>query len=244
MKYQSKIIITKNRVRVIKSSRPMEKDYKVDIGTRDYFKTKDGDKSDYSYKRAKDNLFLTADCNINKWSKFLTLTFKEITLDYKDAQKKFNQFTRQFKRIFGENLKYTKISERQKKRGLKENNQGSWHFHLLVYNSQKIEFDKLKKCWSYGSIDIKNVNKLKRNWIDLPIYFTKYFTKEKGEIALNDNLVSHSQGLKKPKIIYQDYETPFDNWVSIYETSYIYIHEKNVSSAIQYTLTEYSTLTN
>lgn len=226
--------MTKNRVRVIKTNLSLEVGYEQkEIQEKN--KKSDGEKNDYSYIRALDNLVLTIDSNVNYYSKFITLTFSETMLDYKKSMKYFNQFCQNFKREFGEKLKYSRIAERQKKRGLKENNEGSWHFHIIAYNNQKLSFERLKKCWPYGSVDIKKVDYNQ----NLALYFAKYFSKQKSDIALNDNLVSHSQGLNRPKIIYGNDITTFDNYILTYEKEYIKYNIDNPELTIMFQLKEY-----
>lgn len=234
MLYNTKIIMTKNRVRVIKTNRQLEVGYERKEEQRQA-KQQDGEKNTDSYKRALDNLILTIDSNVNYYSKFMTLTFADTELEYKKAMKKFNQFRQNFKREFGENMKFSRIAERQKERGEKENNLGSWHFHIIAYNNQKLSFKRLKKCWVYGSVDIKKVDYNQ----NLALYFGKYFDKQKSDIALNDNLVSHSHGLKRPKIIYGNDITAFDNYILTYQKQYIKYNNDNPELSITFDLKEY-----
>jgi len=223
-------MISNNRIRVIKSEKPLERDYFISQ-TENYNKeTYNITKSDYSYKRALDNLIWTIDSNITPFSKFMTLTFRDAELDYTKAIKKFNRFTLYFKRHFKFKLEYSRIAERQSKRGIKENNEGSWHFHIIVYIDKKIDFKLLKKCWPYGSIDLKLVDFQK----NIALYFGKYFNKQKSDIAINKNLVSHSQGLKKPIIIYENDIDTFDNYKITY-----YKHYKSPDNANSFLLVEY-----
>jgi len=218
MLYNTKITITKNRVRVIKTNKKLEVGYERKVNRYNYEKASEGDKSDYSFKRALDNLVLTIDSNVTYYSKFITLTFANTILDYKQAMRKFNIFTYNFKRKFGQKLLYTRISERQRERGKEENNDGSWHFHLIVYINKKLDFKLLKSCWPWGSVDLKKVDNNK----NLARYFGKYFSKQKSDIALNNNLVSHSQGLKRPSVIYDIDNFVFDNYKLLYNKEYTY----------------------
>jgi len=164
-------MISNNRIRVIKSDKPLERDYFISQ-TENYNKeTYNTAKSDYSYKRALDNLIWTIDSNITPFSKFITLTFAKAELDYDQAMEKFKNFTKNFKRKFKFKLQYSRIAERQRKRGLKEKNKGSWHFHIIVYIEKKLDFKLLKQCWSYGSVDLKLVDFQK----NIALYFGKYF---------------------------------------------------------------------
>jgi len=190
------------------------------------------EKTDFSYQRALDNLIWTIDSNITPYSKFITLTFSKAELEFTEAMKKFNSFTKLFKRRFNFKLQYSRIAERQRKRGLKENNEGSWHFHIIVYIDKKLDFKLLKKCWPYGSIDLKVIDFQK----NIALYFGKYFTKQKSDVAINKKLVSHSQGLKKPTIIYGNDINTFDNYEITYYKQYNSPDKQNNFLMIEYVL--------
>jgi hypothetical protein len=120
--------------------------------------------------------------------------------------------------LFGENLKYIGVLERQKKRGLKENNLGSIHIHLVVFNSKKLDFDVLKRCWTSGSVDVKLVDFT----ANLGVYMAKYITKDNIS-DFHKHLILKSKGLKKPLEIRGGVDldlVPVD-WVKSYETKYL-----------------------
>lgn len=226
--YQNKIITAGNHIRHIHSSSPIFYDF--ESGKRNYDKSLDGDKTDYSMRRTQDDLVLTIDSNANHWSKFLTLTFAETVLDREIALNRFDDFKKYFFRIFGENLKYIGVMERQKRRGMKENNKGSWHFHLVVFNNQKLDFDDLKKSWILGSVDIKKIDDPK----NLGRYLGKYLSKA-NENGLNKKSVLKSRGLNKPTISYDD--LPNDMTAS-YRTQYSHLFE-STGEIVDYTITDY-----
>jgi len=204
-----------------------------------YEKSLDGLKRVSSLQRAKQNLFLTIASNVTKYSKFITLTTATTTLDRDVFLNMFNQFRKNFQRIFGYPLKYIGVLERQKLRGIKENNEGSWHIHLVVFNSQKLHYEKLKLAWfSYGSIDIK----LLRHYTHIPVYLMKYLTKEHVEFHKKTILKSHD--LKKPTIIY-DYNEIVPNDKDLYRDEYympddtkVLFYEKKINRSPSYKATE------
>ena len=156
-------------------------------------------RSAFSLTRTRNNLFNTISSNTTQFSKILTLTTKQPILERNQFLRYFKIFRQRFKRQFNYNLPYVGILERQLKRGLKENNIGSIHVHLVIFTDSFIPYEILKPLWSYGSIDIKKVNKQ-----GLAKYLSKYLTKQSiGSInSLGKKAIIKSNGLKFPKIRY------------------------------------------
>ena len=174
------------------------------------------------------------DANAGKYSKFITLTFAKTILDRDEAFAKFKQFRKDFQRMFGYPLEYVQVTEHQKKRGAKEGNEGSLHFHLVVFNEKKLPFVKLKKIWGkYGSLDIKKIDSTN----NLGVYMAKYLTKE--EQQLNKKGFTSSANLQKPIIEYLPLNyTP--QAIGTFSNSYIVYNgnddlaSKNVCSFMEY----------
>lgn len=227
--YKSKTIIAGKHIRRIDATMPILYDYPNK--KQDYSKSQEGDKSNYSMRRTQDNLVLTIDSNVNHWSKFITLTFAKSVLDRQDALNYFNSFTKYFKRVFNEPIKYIGVTERQSKRGLKEKNDGSWHFHLVVFNNKKLDFLKLKSAWPYGSVDIKKIDKVE----NLGKYLGKYLSKSNLN-GLNKKSVIKSRGLNQPIMLYD--ELPYNDMKETYKTTYEHINETS-GEVIEYTITDY-----
>lgn len=196
--YQTKVIITDNVIQYYTYSKPIAIGMESD--RTNYEKSSIGEKTSKSLQRARNNLFLTISANVTKYSKFMTLTTKETCLNREEFLKMFKQFQKNFIRIFGYQLKYVSVLERQKLRGIKEGNSGSWHIHLIVFNSEKLEFEKLKQAWEYyGSVDIKKV----RHVENLGVYMIKYLTKD--NVQFHKKTILKSQNLKQPTINYDNY---------------------------------------
>lgn len=193
--YQSKILTTNTIIQVYVYSNMIRNTYQIE--RENYQKALIGLKDEASIRRAKTQLFNLIASNVTKYSKFMTLTTRQTTLDRNKFLTMFNQFRKNFKRNFGYNLKYVAVIERQKKRGIKENNLGSYHMHLIVFNESKLDFKYLKKSWStYGSIDIK----ILREFTHIPVYLMKYLSKE--IVMHNDKSILVSHHLKQPQIEY------------------------------------------
>lgn len=154
----------------------------------------------FSIHRTRDNVFNTIQTNLTKFTKFITLTTRETILDRDEFLIHFNQFRIKFQKTFKQPLKYIGILERQKKRGKKENNLGSIHIHLIVFNDDYLPFKQIKQLWHHvGSIDIKKVKN-----DELGQYMAKYLTKENSNDIHESakKMIFKSKNLKKPIIIY------------------------------------------
>jgi hypothetical protein len=66
----------------------------------------------------------------------ITLTYARTMLDRRQAIKDWQDFTRSMQREYGNVavLLYVAVLERQKERGLKEGNEGTWHIHAIFFN--------------------------------------------------------------------------------------------------------------
>lgn len=138
----------------------------------------------------------TINSNITPYSKFITLTTAETCLDRETFITWFNTFRVQFQRKFGYKLPYVGIMERQKKRGIKEDNLGSWHIHLAVFIQQKLDLDLLISCWTRGNLNIEKVHSG-----DIGLYMMKYLSKDNEDIEKNKKVLFKSLNLKEPSVI-------------------------------------------
>lgn len=202
--YQHKYIITRNKMRHYQYDITLHHDYERKEETMKKGQRKEGIKSTKSINRVKDNLVLTIQANITEYSKFLTLTTAKPCLDRDQFLQYFKIFKIYFKRQFGYSLSYVGVLERQKKRGKKEGNEGSIHAHLVVFNKKKLDFKKLKKCWKFGSVDIKKIDSVD----NLGVYMAKYLTKDNLD-EFNKKLILKSRKLKNPTVLYARDELDF-----------------------------------
>ena len=189
MGYKTRIIETPYMIREYAYKRTVRNGYKIE--QRDYEKSLEGKKSDISIKRAKEKLALTIQCNVQPYSKFITFTTKENITDRKQFLAKWNNFRKKFKHKYGYNIKYSAVTETQKR--------GAWHLHVIAYNlTHKLNLKELTALWtknSKNSVDVKVVDKHK----NLFKYMVKYLTKE--ELKLNKMAVLNSKSLKQPNVM-------------------------------------------
>lgn len=233
--YRCKVVTAGQKQQFFNYSQPQFRGYKTIRAS--YEKSMDSDKRDDSLQRSRNALVLLIDANAGKYSKFMTLTFAKTVLDRDEAYAYLKQFAKDFKREFGYPLKYVSVAERQKKRGLKEGNEGSLHFHLVVFNEAKLPFKQLKKIWGkYGSLDIKKVD----SEHNLGVYMAKYLTKEEQE--LNKKGFTSSANLQKPIIEYLPLNyTP--QAISTFSNSYIvYNGSEDLASITFCNFVEYRTI--
>lgn len=254
-KYKHKYILTYGKIRHYAYDIELNQNYERKENALKKGKRKTGQKSKKSINRVKDNLVLTIQSNITNYSKFITLTTKESCLNRDDFLQYFKIFKQNFKRIFGYSLKYVGVLERQKKRGIKENNIGSVHCHLVVFNPEKLDFHKLKRCWGYGSVDVKKIDSV----ANLGVYMAKYLTKDNLN-EFNKKLILKSRNLKKPLVLYAKGELDLGALTGVvnellvknitYEKKYVvgFTSSKGLKIGIckmtEFTYTDYSTLFN
>ena len=194
-------IINDNFIRIIEYDRSMRKDYTPT--RKDYIKQKNGAKSEKSLYRTRNEIKNIIDANVNKYSKFITLTFKEDIKDRQIALERFKNFTKRYKYHFQEPLKYIGVMELQngsERHGkTKDTARNVWHFHIIVFNERKLnlkEFDR--DIWQNGHCNTKKIDSTD----NIGRYLMKYITKEENEIGLHKKYVLRSQGLKKPLLLY------------------------------------------
>lgn len=129
------------------------------------------EKSKYvSIHRTKDKIYQIANCN--KWSYFVTLTFKdqEIRTDIKKCKRQLRYFLKEYKRKKSD-FKFLFVPERHEK--------GGFHFHGLITEVPEDELITKKdgymwKSWKYGISDLSEVRDMER----ISTYITKYITKD------------------------------------------------------------------
>jgi len=145
-------------------------------------------------KRAKRAVYDLVNTNLTEYTKMLTLTYAKTVLEY-------DQISRDFK-IFMANLKnqkthfpYLTIIEHQKKRGIRENNLGSLHMHVICFTDVYLPFKQLKRAWGdRGSVHIEKLDRAK----DKGAYVAKYLTKE--NMPPDKKAYRTSRDIKRPEI--------------------------------------------
>ena len=140
--------------------------------------------------RARKDLRRIINCNIQKYSKFLTLTFKDNVQDLDYANYEFNKFIKRLNYHYGIKIKYTAVIEFQKR--------GAIHYHCILYNLvQKINVQELQEIWKHGFIKINSID----NVDNVGAYVCKYMTKTDDDRLLGRRMYFNSRGLNKPQEI-------------------------------------------
>ena len=187
--YSQKIVQTPYMLRVYTYTKYISHGFIPNRET--YEKALVGDKQEISLRRARDNLALLIQKNIQTYSKFITLTTQENIKDRSVFLEKFKRFKQAFKRKYGYGIKYSAVMETQKR--------GAWHIHMVAYNlTQKLDYKEIDELWQRiagkGHVDFKVVD----HHNNLFKYLIKYLTKE--EVAINKKAILNSQGLERPEI--------------------------------------------
>lgn len=147
-------------------------------------------RSDNVY-RARRNVRRIVWSNQSEYSKFVTLTYAETVLDPKIVKRHITTFVQAMRRL-GYDMKYLYVLENQKERGLKENNEGSLHVHMLIFIDKFIKREDLTKCWKHGFVSIEKIDHVN----NLGAYVCKYITKE--TVMCGNRSFFCSVGLERP----------------------------------------------
>lgn len=140
--------------------------------------SKEEPKRDNNIRRAQSEIRRYVWHNITKYSKFVTLTYAKTCLDFDQVLYDMKMFFKNLSREGYSKLKYLWILEHQKGRGVKENNEGSLHVHLVLFLDDFLPFQVLNKCWKQGSTDIEKID----NVDNVGAYICKYLTKEEFDL--------------------------------------------------------------
>lgn len=123
-------------------------------------------------------------CNMNEYSKFLTLTYEENMQDLKKFYFDWKMFVQSMRRK-GYDLKYLYVLEHQER--------GAIHAHVVLFNNEFIPWPVIKDSWKHGGIDIHKIRKVN----NLGSYVCKYLTKDTLS-EYNSKSYCTSRGLKRP----------------------------------------------
>lgn len=143
---------------------------------------------------SKMNLRRLINANVNPFSKFVTLTFKENLTDIDEAKKIFKKFVMKLnyrrKKENKENLKYIYVVEFQER--------GAVHFHCIFFNMGFMKNEELQKVWGQGFTKINRIKDVD----NVGAYVVKYMQKDLIDDRLNGkDLYGRSRDLKKPIVI-------------------------------------------
>jgi hypothetical protein len=153
----------------------------------------------FSLKRTRTRIYwiITANPDMDK---FVTLTFKENILDIKKANRLFSLFIERLNYKYPD-TKHFAVIEFQTKRGLKNNDGGTVHYHFLC-NLPYIDVNLLAKIWGHGFVEIHKIKHVK----SVGAYVSKYLNKEAFEGRMfHKRKYFYSKNLNLPLEIY-DYK--------------------------------------
>lgn len=176
-------------------------------------KEKSEGKRDRNLYRARADLRRAIWCNQTKYTKFVTLTYKDTELDQDNVIYDYKQFIKKLRRREFI-VPYVYVTEHQKKRGIKEGNAGSLHIHSLLFTDEFISADIINTCWGLGNTDIHSLKDVN----NLGAYVCKYLTKEEFDLY-HKHSYHLSRGLKKPEVL------TTDGYIGQWRDMYSNIHE-------------------
>ena len=186
--YHEKIVIQKNIIDVVRYEH---------LNTKNCGGSRDGDGRDreHNYKNTqkarRKSVRQLAAMNFDNSSKFVTLTFRSVTCDYKNVKlcnKAFTAFIKRLKYRYPD-LKYLAVIEFQDKNG-----RGAVHYHMLC-NLPYIKKKELSDIWSYGFVKINAIDKVDH----VGAYISKYMTENLDDERLCGlKAYQYSRNLEKP----------------------------------------------
>lgn len=206
-----KIVISGNVIEYYRYLKPLN----VEPREHDIEKCKETSegKRDRNLYRARADLRRAIWCNTTDYTKFVTLTYKDTVLDQDQVLYDWKQFIKNLRRK-GYKVPYIYITEHQKKRGLKEGNEGCLHIHAVLFTDDFISADVINACWGKGRTEIKALRSIK----NLGAYVCKYLTKEEFDLY-HKHSYHLSRGLKKPEVL------TTDGYIGQWRDMYSNIHE-------------------
>ncbi|UFH66757.1 Rep protein (plasmid) [Clostridium cadaveris] len=190
--YSKKVIISGDIVEVYKYDSSVLYGYsdthKSSCGRRSIANDEDKEKNrETVLKRARRDLRRIINANMQPYSKFLTLTFKENIQDISECNYEFKKFIQRLNYNFKIKLKYSCVIEFQKR--------GAIHYHVVLYNlTQKIDVKLLQDLWGHGFIKINAID----NVDNVGAYVCKYMTKTNDDRLLGKKMYFNSRCLNKP----------------------------------------------
>lgn len=192
---RSKVIVSGDRVEVYDYKNPVPVGFK-----RDYEIKRRVENENEVFEKRKGNLYRARKnvreiiwSNQTKYTKFVTLTYAETVLDVKKVRRDITTFVQAMRRL-NYDMKYLYVLENQKERGLKENNEGCIHVHMLLFFDKFITIEDLNRCWKHGETCIEVISDIR----NLGAYVCKYITKD-NFADWGKQSYGCSNGLKRPE---------------------------------------------
>ena len=143
--------------------------------------------------RARTSIRRLVNCNVQKNSKFVTLTFGENITDLNIANYEFTKFIQRLKYKLNKSFKYLTVIEFQ--------DRGAVHYHTIFFNMPYICNYDLGIIWGNGFIKINRIDSV----TNVGAYVCKYMSKDNADSRLTEKKCYFtSRNLKKPIEILKD----------------------------------------
>lgn len=144
-------------------------------------------------RRAKNNLRRVLISNFDNRSTFITLTFRDGSVNdvtcVKECNGKFDSFMKRLRRRYGSDFKYCWVIEFQDKNG-----RGAVHYHVVA-DLPYVPYDKLGEIWGNGFIGINRIDHVD----NVGAYITKYMTKDSNDPRLQgEKSYNTSKNMTRP----------------------------------------------
>lgn len=204
--YDTKIIKSGDIVEVYRYEKEVVYDFieykKGSKGRKSKAKQEDQEKNrEKVFSRAKRDLRRIINCNVRKYSKFLTLTFKDEITDISKANRELKKFIQRLNYHYGYKIQYSCVPEIQEER-LEKTGVAVWHYHLLLYNViEKVDVKRLSEIWGNGFIKINSIKDVD----NVGAYVCKYMTKQHKDRLQGKKMYFNSRNLKKPVEIKEEH---------------------------------------
>lgn len=193
--YRKKVVVSGNVIEVYEYENDVLYGYKdtkkIVKGRQSVASAEDKEKNrEKVLSRARKDLRRTINCNIQEYSKFLTLTFADNIKDLDLANYEFKKFILRLNYHYKIKVKYSAVIEFQKR--------GAIHYHVVLYNlTQKIDVGVFQDIWKQGFIKINSIKDVD----NVGAYVCKYMTKTDDDRLLGRKMYFNSRGLNKPQEI-------------------------------------------
>lgn len=226
-RYFEKIVIQKNIVDVVRYEH-----LNVNSGG-----ARDGDGKDHEHnyqntqKARRKAVRQLAACNFDNTSKFVTLTFGNVSWDITDVRlcnKAFTKFIMRLKYRYHD-LKYLAVVEFQDANG-----RGAVHYHMLC-NLPFIKKSELAKIWGHGFIKINAIDKVDH----VGAYISKYMAENLDDERLCGlKAYQYSRNLEKP-IEVNSWASDADEYFSLHDflaekkPSYMAVYESDNAGHVE-----------
>lgn len=172
----SRVVVSGNVVELYlySSGIPVGQARKHEVVRKDYEEIGDeAEKRMDSLLRSRQTIRRLIWANQGKYTKFVTLTYRETVLDLNRVRLDIRAFVKAMRRR-GYDMKYLYVLENQRERGEKEGNAGCLHVHMLIFIDQYIPQSDLTTCWKHGFIKINALDNVR----SVAAYVCKYITKD------------------------------------------------------------------